>query len=107
MPLSHCFCGQEKTAGDTRANAGIQAEAASAPQRRPWYSVLYIQVLIAIALGVLIGHFYPRFGEQLKPLGDAFIALIKMLIAPVIFCTLVHGIASAIGEAMERKPITL
>jgi aerobic C4-dicarboxylate transport protein len=76
------------------AHAAIQAEAASAAQRRPWYSVLYIQVLIAIALGVLIGHFYPRFGEQLKPLGDAFIALIKMMIAPVIFCTIVHGIAS-------------
>jgi aerobic C4-dicarboxylate transport protein len=64
------------------------------PQRQPWYAVLYIQVLIAIALGVAIGHFYPKFGEQLKPLGDAFIALIKMMIAPVIFCTVVHGIAS-------------
>jgi Na+/H+-dicarboxylate symporter len=50
------------------------------------------QVLIAIALGV-VSDIYP-FGKQLKPLGDAFIALIKMMIAPVIFCTVVHGISS-------------
>jgi aerobic C4-dicarboxylate transport protein len=68
---------------------------ASAPRRhRPWYTVLYIQVLIAIAIGIAIGHFYPDLGKQLKPLGDGFIALIKMMIAPVIFCTVVHGIAS-------------
>jgi aerobic C4-dicarboxylate transport protein len=51
-------------------------------------------VLIAIAIGVFIGHFYPRTGTALKPLGDAFIGLIKMMIGPVIFCTVVHGIAS-------------
>src|SRR6266478_1416665 len=62
--------------------------------RRPWYTVLYMQVLIAIALGVFLGHFYPETGTRLKPLGDAFINLIKMMIAPVIFCTVVHGIAS-------------
>ncbi len=62
--------------------------------RRPWYTVLYLQVLIAIALGILLGHFYPETGTKLKPLGDAFINLIKMMIAPVIFCTVVHGIAS-------------
>ncbi len=62
--------------------------------RRPWYGVLYIQVLIAIVVGVLIGHFRPQVGVALKPLGDAFIALIRMMIAPVIFCTIVHGIAS-------------
>src|SRR5215467_3836883 len=61
---------------------------------RPWYSVLYIQVLIAIALGVAVGHFFPNTGKELKPLGDGFIALIKMMIAPVIFCTVVHGIGS-------------
>jgi aerobic C4-dicarboxylate transport protein len=68
--------------------------ASARPARGPWYSVLYIQVLIAIALGILIGHLYPNFGKALKPLGDGFIALIKMMIAPVIFCTVVHGIAS-------------
>jgi aerobic C4-dicarboxylate transport protein len=61
---------------------------------RPWYSILYIQVLIAIALGIVIGHYFPDTGKALKPLGDGFIALIKMMIAPVIFCTVVHGIGS-------------
>src|SRR3981081_4676714 len=65
-----------------------------ATARQPWYSILYIQVLIAIALGILIGYFLPDFGKALKPLGDGFIALIKMMIAPVIFCTVVHGISS-------------
>src|ERR1700753_3994122 len=61
---------------------------------KAWYKVLYIQVLIAIFLGILVGHFNPNLGKELKPLGDAFIALIKMMIAPVIFCTVVHGISS-------------
>src|SRR6202790_5386848 len=65
-----------------------------APRHQPWYKVLYVQVLVAIALGVLIGYFYPDLGKELKPLGDGFIALIKMMIAPVIFCTVVHGISS-------------
>src|SRR6201987_1139112 len=63
-------------------------------RRRPWYSILYIQVLIAIALGIALGYFYPDLGKQMKPLGDGFISLIKMMIAPVIFCTVVHGISS-------------
>jgi len=63
-------------------------------RRQPWYTVLYIQVLIAITLGILVGYFYPDLGKALKPLGDGFIALIKMMIAPVIFCTVVHGISS-------------
>jgi aerobic C4-dicarboxylate transport protein len=65
-----------------------------APARRPWYTILYVQVLIAIALGVAVGYFDPKLGIALKPLGDGFIALIRMMIAPVIFCTIVHGIAS-------------
>ncbi len=59
----------------------------------PWYRQLYVQVLIAIALGVTIGHFWPDVGISLKPLGDAFIKLVKMIIAPVIFLTIVTGIA--------------
>ena len=59
-----------------------------------WYQHLYVQVLTAIVLGVLLGHFYPSLGEAMKPLGDAFIKMIKMLIAPIIFFTVVHGIAS-------------
>src|SRR5260370_16451457 len=62
--------------------------------RPPWYRILYVQVLIAIVLGILIGYFDPDLGKELKPLGDGFIALIKMMIAPVIFCTVVHGISS-------------
>src|SRR3954462_955955 len=62
--------------------------------RRPWYTILYVQVLIAIAIGIAVGYFFPKTGTALKPLGDAFISLIKMMIAPVIFCTIVHGIAS-------------
>ncbi len=61
---------------------------------KPWYRHLYVQVLCAIVLGVLLGHFYPEVGASMKPLGDTFIKLIKMLIAPIIFCTVVHGIAS-------------
>jgi aerobic C4-dicarboxylate transport protein len=59
----------------------------------PFYRQLYVQVLVAIALGVFIGHFWPETGTALKPLGDAFIKLVKMIIAPVIFLTLVTGIA--------------
>ena len=62
--------------------------------RNPWYRVLYIQVIIAVALGVAVGYFYPPVGKSLKPLGDGFIKLVKMMIAPIIFCTVVHGIAS-------------
>ncbi|MBT0667648.1 dicarboxylate/amino acid:cation symporter [Novosphingobium profundi] len=61
---------------------------------RRWYTHLYVQVLVAIAAGVTIGHFAPATGEALKPLGDAFIKLVKMVIAPVIFLTIVTGIAS-------------
>ncbi len=67
---------------------------AAKPPRRPWYTILYVQVLIAIGLGVVIGYYDPKLGVELKPLGDGFIALIRMMIAPVIFCTIVHGIAS-------------
>src|SRR3954453_12144810 len=66
----------------------------TATPRTAWYRILYLQVLIAVALGILIGHFFPEFGKSLKPLGDAFIKLVKMIIAPIIFCTVVHGIAS-------------
>lgn len=59
----------------------------------PFYRTLYFQVLLAIAIGVLIGHFYPDVGASFKPLGDAFVKLIKMAIAPIIFCTVVTGIA--------------
>ena len=61
---------------------------------RRWLSLLYVQVLIAIAIGITVGAIWPQTGAALKPLGDGFIKLIKMIIAPVVFCTVVHGIAS-------------
>ncbi|HET9630451.1 MAG TPA: cation:dicarboxylase symporter family transporter, partial [Novosphingobium sp.] len=61
---------------------------------RHWYGHLYLQVLAAIAAGVLIGQFAPATGEALKPLGDAFIRLVKLVIAPVIFLTITTGIAA-------------
>src|SRR6266852_8609477 len=74
--------------------ATVAASEQAATPRRRWYTVLYIQVLLAILVGILVGHFFPNAGVALKPLGDGFISLIKMMIAPVIFCTVVHGIAS-------------
>jgi len=56
-------------------------------------STLYIQVIIGLAAGILLGHFYPNIGVELKPLGDLFIKLIKMLLAPIIFASVVVGIA--------------
>jgi aerobic C4-dicarboxylate transport protein len=62
-------------------------------EQKPIYKSLYFQVLVAIVIGVLLGHFYPETGAAMKPLGDGFIKLIKMIIAPIIFCTVVIGIA--------------
>ena len=72
------------------------------PERTLWYRILYVQVLLAVVLGIVVGVIFPFDKEapdqwsaaKLKPLGDAFIALVKMMIAPIIFCTVVHGIAS-------------
>ncbi len=62
--------------------------------QQPWYRILYVQVIIAVVLGIWVGKVFPEFGKDLKPLGDGFIGLVKMMIAPIIFCTVVHGIAS-------------
>jgi aerobic C4-dicarboxylate transport protein len=74
------------------------------PTRTPFYSTLYFRVLVAIAIGVTLGVFAPELAVQLKPLGDAFIKLVKMTIAPLIFCTVVVGIGGmqsmkAVGKA--------
>ncbi|MDK3026370.1 dicarboxylate/amino acid:cation symporter [Cupriavidus taiwanensis] len=61
--------------------------------RKPFYKILYVQVLCAICIGILLGHFWPDTGVAIKPLGDGFIKLIKMIIGPIIFCTVVTGIA--------------
>ncbi|WP_456070528.1 dicarboxylate/amino acid:cation symporter [Haemophilus paraphrohaemolyticus] len=71
----------------------IDANSLPPPRKPRFYEVLYVQVIFAIIVGILLGHFFPEFGESLKPLGDAFIKLVKMIIAPVIFLTVVTGIA--------------
>ena len=62
-------------------------------RKQKFYQILYVQVIFAIIIGVMLGHFYPSIGESMKPLGDGFIKLVKMIIAPVIFLTVVTGIA--------------
>ncbi|WP_051257110.1 dicarboxylate/amino acid:cation symporter [Brevundimonas aveniformis] len=71
----------------------VRPEPGAPAVKKPVWSHLYVQVITAIVLGGLIGHFWPAFGESLKPLGDAFIKLVKMIIAPVIFLTVATGIA--------------
>ena len=72
----------------------VQPTAVAVPRKpKKLYQQLYVQVLFAITVGILLGHFYPSFAQEMKPLGDAFIKLVKMIIAPVIFLTVVTGIA--------------
>jgi aerobic C4-dicarboxylate transport protein len=77
------------------------------PIRLPFYRQLYVQVLAAIFMGALLGHLYPDIGSALKPLGDGFIKLVKMIIAPVIFLTVATGISgmrdlSAVGSVAGK-----
>jgi aerobic C4-dicarboxylate transport protein len=78
----------------TEATAALPVRAA-APARKPWYKILYVQVLIAIVLGALLGWLFPDIAKNdwIKALGDGFVKLIRMVIAPIIFCTVVSGIA--------------
>src|ERR1700692_3703287 len=66
---------------------------------QPWYLQLWFQVLVAMAIGIALGHFYPSLGAKMQPLGDAFIKAIRVLIAPIIFCTVVHGISGMANMA--------
>ena len=79
-------------------------------KKQPLYKVLYVQVIVAILLGIMLGHFYPDVGESFKPLGDGFIKIVKMIIAPVIFLTVVTGIAGmsnmkAVGKVAGKSMI--
>ena len=74
-------------------NPNPSAADAVTPPKLPLYRSLYFQVVCAVIAGVLLGHFYPSVGANMKPFGDGFIKLIKMIIAPIIFCTVVIGIA--------------
>src|SRR5215203_3656332 len=82
------------------------AEALAPAPKHSFFRTLYFQVLVGIALGVALGAFYPALGEQMKPLGDAFVKLIKMLIAPIIFLTVVTGIAG-IGDMKKLGRVGL
>ena len=75
--------------------ATMIATGAGVSAAKPWYKILYVQVLIAIVLGVLVGWLAPNIAtnDWIKALGDGFIKLIKMVIAPIIFCTVVSGIS--------------
>ena len=85
------------------ANLEMQTHA---PQKHSFFRTLYFQVLVGIVVGVALGAFYPALGEQMKPLGDAFVKLIKMLIAPIIFFTVVSGIAG-IGDMKKLGRVGL
>src|SRR6266852_3543763 len=67
---------------------------------RRWYADLSVQILVAMVLGGFAGYIWPQSADSMKPLGDLFIKLVRMLVAPIIFCTVVHGIAS-VGEAKK------
>ncbi|TMH67434.1 MAG: C4-dicarboxylate transporter DctA [Betaproteobacteria bacterium] len=79
------------------------ASAVAVPVRvkrpQPWYVQLWFQVLVAMVVGIALGHLYPNVGAEMQPLGDAFIKAIRVLIAPIIFCTVVHGISSMANMA--------
>src|SRR5687767_14044376 len=75
-----------------------QASPATGRRSRPLYKDLSLQILVAMLLGVFVGYQWPQSAESLRPLGDLFIRLVRMIVGPIIFCTVVHGIAS-VGEA--------
>ena len=71
--------------------------------KKPLYKSLYFQVSCAILLGIALGHFYPQTAQAMKPLGDGFIKLIKMIIAPIIFCTVVLGVSAAKRSSILKR----
>jgi len=73
---------------------------AAKPRSRAWYGHLSFQIFVAMVFGAILGYVWPQGAQALKPLGDLFIKLVRMLVAPIIFCTVVHGIAS-VGEAKK------
>lgn len=86
------------------------ADQSQPPKKQKFYKILYVQVIFAIIAGILLGHFMPDLGASLKPLGDAFIKIVKMIIAPVIFLTVATGIAGmnnmgAVGRVTGKAMI--
>jgi aerobic C4-dicarboxylate transport protein len=76
------------------------SQVSAARRGRAWYKHLSIQILLAMSLGAIVGYLWPQSAEAWKPLGDLFIRVVRMLVAPIIFCTVVHGISS-VGEAKK------
>ncbi|GAB6986695.1 cation:dicarboxylate symporter family transporter [Nocardioides pyridinolyticus] len=85
---------------ETRAQAGTTSTAAPRKNRTHW---LYVAVIVAVALGILVGMLFPDFAVKLKPLGEGFVGLITMMIQPVIFCTIVLGVGSVASAAKVGK----
>jgi aerobic C4-dicarboxylate transport protein len=75
-----------------RVQTGVPHATPHKPKK--FYQALYFQVVVGLVIGILVGHFWPDVGAALKPLGDAFVKIVKMMIAPVVFCTIVSGITS-------------
>jgi aerobic C4-dicarboxylate transport protein len=90
-------------AAKLHANTG---QAATGRSIRSWYKDLSVRILVAMLLGAAVGYLLPQSADSLKPLGDLFIKLVRMLVAPIIFCTVVHGIAS-VGEAKKVGRIAI
>jgi Na+/serine symporter len=86
------------------AMAVQSATTALSVHHKPFFKSLYFQVLTAIVLGVLLGHYYPQLGEQMKPLGDGFIKMIKMIIAPIGIVTLRNSGRSKTVHSARLKP---
>src|SRR5215470_12620388 len=104
MPLGYRWRSAARQKSDRRTATGggvnvmaatITADAPASPAKKPWYKILYVQVLIAIVLGAIVGWLWPGLAtnDWIKAMGDGFIKMIKMVIAPIIFCTVVSGIA--------------
>jgi len=90
----------------TKSDATEVSQVAATPRARAWYKHLSVQILLALVLGAIVGYVWPASAETLKPLGDLFIKLVRMLVAPIIFCTIVHGIAS-VGDAKKVGRIAI
>jgi aerobic C4-dicarboxylate transport protein len=83
-------------------NQAVPPSAIERRRARPFYLQFWFLVLVAMVLGIALGHFHPDAGVRMEPLGDAFIKAIRVLIASIIFCTVVHGIASMADMAKWR-----
>lgn len=81
------------------AHTAAIAKSRERGRSKRWYRHLWVHVLLAMILGIVLGQLYPTFGVRMQPLGDAFIKAIRMLIGPIIFCTVVHGIARMVDVA--------